>query len=126
MDKNTKKTAFGKWVSPINFEKFNEIVKDHRQDRYTKKLTTQAYPLLMLHAQLMKADSLHALEAALANTDLQRAAGVKSISVSQLSRKNNNLDPVILSNLFLQLVSLINGKKTPSPNGMSSTLPRFP
>nr|WP_269750119.1 transposase [Planococcus lenghuensis] len=77
----------------------------------------------------MKVDSLHALEAALANTDVQRTAGVKSISVSQLSRKNNNLDPVILSNIFLQLVSLINGKKMPSPNGMplkvidSSTLP---
>ena len=69
MDKNTRKTSFGKWLHAINFEKFNENVKIHGQDRYTKKLTTQAYTLLMLHAQLTEADSLHALEAALTNAD---------------------------------------------------------
>ncbi len=91
MDKNTRKTSFGKWVSPINFEKFNETVMIRGQDRYTKKLTTQAYTLLMLHAHLTQTDSLHALKAALASDDLAQAAGVESISVSQLSRKNNEL-----------------------------------
>lgn len=129
MDKHTKKTSFGKWINVINFEKFNETVNVHGQDRYTKKLTTQAYLLLMLHAQLVKADSLHALEAALANADLARAAGLGSISVSQLSRKNNDVDPAILSNLFLALVSRIKGKKVTPVKGMtlkiidSSTLP---
>ncbi|UJF27948.1 IS4 family transposase [Planococcus sp. 107-1] len=129
MDKNTRKTSFGKWLHAINFEKFNENVKIHGQDRYTKKLTTQAYTLLMLHAQLTEADSLHALEAALTNADFQRAVGVKSISVSQLSRKNNKLDPAILSNLFQQLVSQIAAQKRAPKKGMllkiidSTTLP---
>lgn len=129
MDKNTRKTSFGKWVNVINFEKFNEIVNVHGQDRYTKKLTTQAYLLLMLHAQLVKTDSLHALEAALANPDFRRVAGLESISVSQLSRKNNGVDPAILSNLFMELVSRIKGKKIAPVKGMalkiidSTTLP---
>ncbi|OHX51524.1 transposase [Planococcus salinarum] len=129
MDKNTRKTSFGKWASPINFKKFNEIINFHNQDRYTKKLTTQAYTLLMLHAHLTQTDSLHALKAALASDDLARAAGVESISVSQLSRKNNEVDPAILSNLFLQLVSQINGEKRGPRGGMplkiidSTTLP---
>ena len=32
---------------------------------------------------------------------LQNAFGFSSISVSQLSRKNNKMNPAILSNLFL-------------------------
>ncbi|BAQ09620.1 transposase IS641 [Bacillus sp. OxB-1] len=129
MDKNTRKTSFGKWLNAIDFEKFNEIVTIHGQDRYTKKLTTQAYTLLMLYAQLMESDSLHALEAALTNRDFQRAIGVDSISVSQLSRKNNRLDPTVLSNLFMQLVSQIAVQKLSPKKGLllkiidSTTIP---
>lgn len=129
MDKNTRKTSFGKWINIINLEKFNEDVNFHGQDRYTKKLTTRAYTLLMLHAQLTEADSLYELKAMLTNKDLQRAIGVDSISVSQLSRKNNNLDPSILSNLFMELVSQISAQKLLPKKGMllkiidSTTLP---
>lgn len=129
MDKNTLKTSFGKWVSPINFKKFDEIVNSHNQDRYIKKLTTQSYLLLMLYTHLKKLDSLHELEKALADDDLQAAAGFESISVSQLSRKNNAVNPMILSTLFMDLASQITGRKAPSRTGMplkiidSTTLP---
>lgn len=80
MDKNTLKTSFGKWSSPIN----------------TKKLTTEAYIKLMLLAQLQGFESLEDMSDALIDDGLQKALGFKSISKSQLSRKNNEVNPVIL------------------------------
>ncbi|NWO14896.1 MAG: IS4 family transposase, partial [Virgibacillus sp.] len=43
MDKNTLKSSFGKWVSPINTKKLFEQVEENKQDYYTKKLTTAGY-----------------------------------------------------------------------------------
>ena len=103
MDKNTLKTSFGKWVGPINFDKVRKSVDFYRQDHYTKKLTTQSFVLLMLYSHLSGMESLHAMEAALADENLQNTLGFSSISVSQLSRKNNEVDPAILSSLFLIL-----------------------
>ncbi len=58
MDKNTRLSSFGKWVSPINFKKVFEQVENLKQDYYTKKLTTEAYIKLFLFAQLHKTESL--------------------------------------------------------------------
>ena len=104
MDKNTLKTSFGKWVGPINFDKLRKSVDFYKQDHYTKKLTTQSFVLLMLYSHLKKKESLHAIEADIADDDLQNALGFSSISVSQLSRKNNEVNPAILPSLFLNLV----------------------
>ena len=109
MDKNTLKTSFGKWITPINFKKLCEQVKTREQDHYTKKLTTEAYLKLMLFAQLHETESLHAMSDALLDEDLQRALGFEAISASQLSRKNNEIDPSILATLFLDLVAQIQG-----------------
>ena len=60
---------------------------------------------------------------------LQKALGFESISKSQLSRKNNEVNPAILSRLFLDLVCQIkgvhfkNGKYMPLKIIDSSTLP---
>lgn len=107
MDSRTQKKSFGKWVSPINLEKLQHDVTQSGQDRYTKKLTTKAYIMLMLYAQLQKINSLHELSHTLLNEHLQKAVGFDSISVSQLSRKNNTLHPTVLSNIFFDLVSKI-------------------
>ena len=107
MDKNTLKTSFSKWISPINFEKLCEQVEMLKQDSYTKKLTTEAYLKLMLFAQLHETESLHAISDALLDDDLQQALGFEAISASQLSRKNNEIDPSILANVFLDLVMKI-------------------
>lgn len=77
------------------------------QDYYTKKLTTESFLKIMLFAQLHETESLHAMSDALLNEDFQKAVGFKSISASQLSRKNNELDPAILATIFLDLVSQI-------------------
>jgi IS4 transposase len=129
MDKNTLISSFGKWVSPINIQKLSEQVEELKQDYYTKKLTTEAYIKLLLFAQLHETESLQAMSDALLDEDLQRTLGFESISSSQLSRKNNEIDPAILSHLFLDLVCKIqgfhhkNGKNIPLKVIDSSTLP---
>src|SRR5699024_7462972 len=109
MDKNTGKTSFSKWISPISFRNLYDQVKVLNQDYYTKKFTTEVYLKLMLFAQLHETESLHAMSDALLDDDLQKALGLKSISASQLSRKNNAINPSILANVFLDLVEQIQG-----------------
>lgn len=111
MDKNTRLSSFGKWVAPINTKKIHEQVKAQGLDKYTKKLTTVAFIKLFLYAHLKKIKSLHELNAELADIHLQHELGFESISVSQLSRKNQKLDPDLLSGIFLELVQLIHMKK---------------
>lgn len=129
MDKNTLKTSFGKWVGPINFEKLNKSIDFYKQDHYTKKLTTQSYVLLMLYSHLNKLESLHAIEAAVVDENVQNTLGFSSISVSQLSRKNNEVNPAILSSLFLSLVGQLNARYQPPKTKMplkiidSTTIP---
>lgn len=43
MDKDTLFSSFGKWVSTINFQQFEEHVEVLDQDKCTKKLTAKAY-----------------------------------------------------------------------------------
>ncbi|WP_133309106.1 IS4 family transposase, partial [Aeribacillus pallidus] len=78
---------------------------------------------------LLEFTSLEEMSDALVDEDLQKALGFESISASQLSRKNNQIHPLILANLFLDLVWKIqryhykNGKNMPLKIIDSSTLP---
>src|SRR5690625_4293388 len=118
MDKNTLKTSFGKWISPINMKKLSKQVDILKQDYYTKKLTTESFIKIMLFAQLHEAESLHAISDALLDEDFQKAVGFESISASQLSRKNNELNPSILTMIFLDLVSHIQAHNNQARNVM--------
>jgi hypothetical protein len=120
-DKNTRNSSFGKWISPINFEELDEQIEIHRQDYYRKKLTTESYIKLLLFSHLQETESLHALSDALLDTDLQKSVGFESISVSQLSRKNNSVEPEIFSSVFLDLVQKIQWfhQKTVKPMAQS-------
>lgn len=129
MDKNTLFSSFGKWVAPINIQKLSEQVEELKQDYYTKKLMTEAYIKLLLFAQLHETESLQAMSDALLDEDLQKTLGFESISASQLSRRNNEIDPAIFSHLFLDLVCKIRGFHYTNEKNMplkiidSSTLP---
>lgn len=107
MDKDTLFSSFGKWVSTINFQQFKEHVEVLGHDKYTKKLTAKAYLLLFLHAQLHEKESLRAIADGVLDEDLQKILSFESISASQLSRKNNQVDPSLLANIFLDLVQQI-------------------
>jgi hypothetical protein len=61
MDKNTLFSSFGKWIVPINIVKLQQQVDETDQDKYVKKLTTKAYLLLFLHAQLQQREGLRAI-----------------------------------------------------------------
>src|SRR5699024_3275755 len=129
MDNNTRNSSFGKWISAINFRKLDEQVSLFKQDYYTKKLTTASYINIMLLAQLHETESLHAMSDALLSEELQMALVLSSISASELSRKNDEMDPSILAGVFMDLVAQIKGYQHRSTQRVplkiidSSTLP---
>lgn len=110
MDKITRKTSFGQWFSPINHQLFEENVKTMKLDYYTKKLTTESFLKLLLFAQLQEIESLHALGDCLFDDQLQKGIDLDSISISQLSRRLNGINPDLFQRLFLDLVSQIHAK----------------
>ena len=110
MDKITLKTSFGQWFSPINLQLFEDQVKTLKLDHYTKKLTTEKFLKLLLFAQLEEIESLHALSDCLFDDHLQKGINLESISISQLSRRLNSLNPDIFQKLFLDLVAKIHEK----------------
>lgn len=110
MDKITRKTSFGQWFSPINLQVFEEKVKTMKLDYYTKKLTTESFLKLLLFAQLEEVESLHALSDSLFDDQLQKGINLDSISISQLSRRLNGMNPDLFQSLFLDLVLQIHAK----------------
>ncbi|MGM0713646.1 DUF4372 domain-containing protein [Brevibacillus parabrevis] len=104
MDKNTLFSSFGKWVAPINIVKLQLRVDETDQDKYVKKLTTKAYLLLFLHAQLQQREGLRAIADDVLSKKFQRELGLSSISPAQLSRKNNQVEPTLLEEIFVDLV----------------------
>ena len=110
MDKITRKTSFGQWFSPINLQVFEEKVKTMKLDYYTKKLTTESFLKLLLFAQLEEVESLHALGDCLFDDQLQNGIDLDSISISQLSRRLNGMNPDLFQSLFLDLVLQIHAK----------------
>ena len=107
MDKITRKTSFGQWFSSINIDLFDEQVKTLKLDYYTKKLTTESFLKLMLFAQLQEVD---ALGDCLFDNQFQKEINLDSISISQLSRRLNNMNPDLFQRLFLDLVGQIHAK----------------
>ncbi|MED1686790.1 IS4 family transposase [Brevibacillus agri] len=107
MDKNTLFSSFGKWIAPINIVKFQQRIDETDQDKYVKKLTTKAYLLLFLHAQLQQREGLRAIADDVLSKKFQRELGLSSISPAQLSRKNNRVDPALLEEIFVDLVGQI-------------------
>lgn len=129
MDKITRKTSFGQWFSPINLQLFEEQVKTMKLDYYTKKLTTESFLKLLLFAQLEEIESLHVLSDCLFDDQLQKGIDLNSISISQLSRRLNGINPDLFQKLFLDLVAKIHAKTQYTKRVMplkiidSSTLP---
>ena len=107
MDKNTLFSSFGKWVAPINIVKLQQRIDETDQDKYVKKLTTKAYLLLFLHAQLQQREGLRAIADDVLSEEFQQELGLSSISPSQLSRKNNQVKPALLEEIFVDLVQQI-------------------
>src|SRR5690625_7464050 len=102
MDKITRKNSFRQWFSSINLQLFEKNVKTMKLDYYTKKLTTESFLKLFLYAQLEEVKSLHELNDCLFDDELQKEIDLDSISISQLSRRLNGVNPDIFQMLFLR------------------------
>ncbi|WP_378210804.1 DUF4372 domain-containing protein [Anoxybacteroides rupiense] len=112
MDKDTRFSSFRKWILYPNYVKFKQIIKEMKQDKYTKKLTLKAYLLLFLHAQLQQREGLSAIIDDALLDDFQRELGLTSISASQHSRKHHQVKPELLAKIFLDLVNQIHQAST--------------
>ena len=110
MDKFTRKTSFEQWFSPINRPLFDDLVKIHQLNHYTKKLYMASFMKLLLYAQLHETESLRALSDAVFSEELQRATGLESISFSQLGRRINTIPTEFFQTVFLDLVAQIHQK----------------
>ncbi|MUV36327.1 putative transposase [Lentibacillus sp. JNUCC-1] len=110
MDKSTRKTSFKQWLAPINQALFEEQVSLHRLDHYTKKLYMDSFMSLLLYAQLHEIESLRALSDAVFSEELQRSAGLDTISFSQLGRRLNQVPTAFFQTIFLDLISQIHAK----------------
>ncbi|MHA6484980.1 IS4 family transposase [Paenibacillus sp. strain BS8-2] len=114
MDKDTLLSSFGKWISPINSEIFQDWQRFGTLDRYSKKLTTMVFLLLFLEAQLQQRKGLREIMRAVqVDENFQQAIGISSISASQLSRKNNKLDPDVLQTILCDLISQLHQQQLP-------------
>ena len=103
MDKDTTTSTFVKLLNPLNLK--NALSSFLNLDAYVKKLTTEKWLYLMIFAQLHQLPSRKQLVTKLQGTeDLQKAINLESISDSQLSRKDRNVDPNLLEHLFTEVV----------------------
>ena len=75
-----------------------------------KKINDGIIPKITIFAQLHKIESLHALTDCLFDEQLQKGVDLDSISISQLSRRLNGMNPDIFQRLFLDLVTQIQAK----------------
>ncbi|MDQ8737985.1 IS4 family transposase [Paenibacillus sp. LHD-38] len=110
MDKDTLFSSFGKWLAPICTKMFIDRVTETAQDKYVKKLTTLAYFKLILHAKLQGRDGLRDIADDVLCEELQKELGLKSISVAQICRKHNQVDPALLEQVFVSLVERIHSQ----------------
>lgn len=107
MDKYKSKTTFQQWFSPISFNNLSQKAQESIQqfNRYSKKLSFDAFLKLFTFAVNGELDSLRHIDASLLAPDLQKAVDLESISYSQLSRKLSEVDSQILEEIFYQLLS---------------------
>ena len=76
-----------------------------------KTFTTESFLKLLLYAQLEEVESLHALLSdCLFDDQLQKGINLDSVSISQLSRRLNGMNPDLFQRLFLDLDPKIHAK----------------
>lgn len=105
MDNATRSSCFGQWISFLNVDQVQSIATRYGANRYVKKLDVWAFLRLFLYAQVHQFKGLRDLEVAVQNNEaLKSELGLDSISISQLSRTSERLNPDIFRHLFLNLV----------------------
>lgn len=114
MEKNILFSSFGKWLAPICTKTFIDRVTHAGQYKCIKKLTTLAYFKLFLHAELQGRDELRDIADDVLCEDIQKELGLETISAAQLCRKQNQVDPALLEQVFASLVERIHSQSSSS------------
>lgn len=121
MDKDTLFSSFGKWVAPLNSNIIHNWQCTSSLDRYVKKLDTLVFLLIFVEAQLQQRKGLREIMRVIQNDeDFQQVLGITSISASQLSRKNNNLDPEVLQEILCDLMTQLHQLRSPLSDRLGS------
>jgi hypothetical protein len=116
MDKDTQWSSFGKWVAPLHSQIIFNWQFTSRLDSYVKKLDTLTFLLIFIEAQLKQRRGLRQIMNEVQNNaDFHQALGITSISDSQLSRKNNKLDPEVLQAILCDLMTQLHRLRSPVP-----------
>jgi len=102
--KVTTKTALNQVLEPIKSNSFSKFLKLMDADRYVKKFSAFKFIPLMIYAQLNQFPSLRAISSSLNSEELRKIIGLESISHSQISRKLRDFDPMIVQQLFKDIV----------------------
>jgi Transposase DDE domain/Domain of unknown function (DUF4372) len=115
MDKDTLLSSFGKWVAPLNAKLISEWILETGEDKYVKKLHSLAFLFIFVEAQLNQRKALRDIVTEIeSNEAFQKELGITSISISQLSRKNNKLSPELLQKMFVDLVTQVSRLSLPA------------
>lgn len=105
MDNNTIKNVFKKYIHPLDTKVIQKMIDLAQADQYIKKLDSLTFLKLFIFAQLQGISSLGRMSKKLKRKKMiQRMAGIKSISKSQLSRKLRDLPPEILQAIMHHLI----------------------
>lgn len=105
MDNHNIKTVFIKYIHPLDTKVVQKMIEHTQIDKYVKKLNSLAFTKLFIYAQLKNLPNLRRISEQVARKKtLQRIIGLKSISKSQLSRKQSQIPPEIFQAIFQHLV----------------------
>lgn len=116
MDKDTIHATINELIKIIDAEKFLDIVNDPGVDRYVKKLTAYRFFLIGIVAQLKGTESLRSLsEYQKHSGPFQSLVDFKSISTSQLSRKQSTLPSDIFETVFKYLMTAVQAQMKHTP-----------
>lgn len=99
-DKDTTKSTFIQLFEPIFSKNFLQLLKDLKVDKYVKKLKTAQLIELVAVAQLEQQWGLRDIGNSPNNDELSKVINLKSISVSQISRRLRTLPSQVIQALF--------------------------
>jgi Transposase DDE domain len=101
MNKNTTKLALMEYLKPFHHRSLTNFVQFNGLNRYVKKFDRLKAIKLFTFAQLMQIPSYTAISLTLSKKKkLQKALGLSSISISQLSRSWRDVDDSLLAYVF--------------------------
>jgi IS4 transposase len=103
MNKDTNKSTFKQLFSVLSQQK--KRLEEMEPDRHWKKMSTLQFIELMMTSQMDKEPALRDISNSLNNEDLSSELGLPSISASQVSRRQRELDTIVLKTLFADLIA---------------------